>query len=106
MRERSLPLIAKLIGLAETWAAATGRSLSRLATKVANDGKLFDRLSSGGTCTVATLERFTMHLADPVNWPDRCVPDEARNLLATMGVDGIGEASCRCESIEHVSGNL
>ncbi|UAK24370.1 hypothetical protein [Sphingomonas nostoxanthinifaciens] len=88
-----MTLIDKLMQLATVWATATGRSTSRLATVVANDGKLFDRLAAGATCTVATLERFTVHLSNEVNWPNCTIPSEARALLI-----GLGEADSRQEA--------
>lgn len=73
-------LIERLVGAAEIWAAEHERSLSRLATIVVNDGKLFDRIAAGGSCTVATYERLMAHLRTPSNW-SKAIPAEACELL-------------------------
>lgn len=76
-----MTLIERLIALAEMWARENDRSLSRLATIVVNDGKLFDRIAAGGSCTVATYERLIAHLSDPSNWANP-MPAEAGVLIA------------------------
>jgi hypothetical protein len=77
-----MTLIDRLLELSSIWSAAQGhRSTSRLATIVAKDGKMLSRLSVGGTCTVATYERFLQFFRDPTNWPDQAVPSEALALL-------------------------
>lgn len=78
-----MTLIERLLALAEMWARENDRSLSRLATIVVNDGKLFDRIAAGGSCTVATYERLIGHLSEPSNWPNR-IPVEAQRLLAVV----------------------
>lgn len=78
-----MDLIGRLLSLANLWTSANDRSLSRLATMVANDGKLFDRLNAGATCTVTTFERFVHFLNDASNWRDG-VPSEARVLLDSV----------------------
>lgn len=75
-----MDLIEKLVGSAEHWARANERSLARLATIVVNDGKLFERIASGGSCTVATYEKIMGHLRDPANWAEG-IPSEAAHLL-------------------------
>lgn len=81
-------LIDRLISAAQLWATENGRSLPRLATIVVNDGKLFERLSAGGSCTVATYERLMAYLRDPQNW-QRGIPQGAGVLLGLHGsVDG------------------
>lgn len=76
-----MTLIERLFALAEMWARENDRSLSRLATIVVNDGKLFDRIAAGGSCTVATYERLIAHLSDPSNWA-KPIPLEATILLS------------------------
>lgn len=76
-----MQLIERLLEVANMWSAANDRSLPRLATIVANDGKLFDRLANGATCTVATLERAFSFLADAENWPGKRVPDRATAVM-------------------------
>ena len=78
-----MTLIERLVRLAELWAATNERSISRLATIVANDGKLFDRLSEGRSCTVALLERFLDFFEQPSNWGGQ-VPDEAASLVSSV----------------------
>ncbi len=79
-----MTLIERLLALAEMWARENDRSLSRLATIVVNDGKLFDRIASGGSCTVATYDRLIAHLSDPANWGSP-MPAAALRLVAGVG---------------------
>ncbi len=81
-----MTLIERLFALAEMWARENDRSLSRLATIVVNDGKLFDRIAAGGSCTVATYERLIAHLADPSNW-SKPIPVEGCKLLGVAVPD-------------------
>lgn len=53
----------QLIRDAKRCAKREGISLARLATKVVNDGKFFDRIERGGEFTTATLERFQAYFA-------------------------------------------
>lgn len=76
-----MSLIDHLQSIASAWSEQTGRSLARLSTIVLNDGKFFDRLAAGKTCTVDSYERFVGWLADPANWPDAMIPDHVRPLL-------------------------
>lgn len=66
-------------------AAKGGRSLSRVATIVANTGTFFSRLETGATCTTRSLEKFAEFFGDPANWPGNVVPDEAATALQSMG---------------------
>lgn len=75
-----MTLIERLVALSAVWARENNRSLARLATIVVNDGKLFDRIAAGGSCTVATYERLIAHLADPANWTNP-IPADALVLL-------------------------
>lgn len=52
-----------LISRARRHCAERGISLSRLATIVVNDGKFFQRLERGSSCTLKTYERFIIYLA-------------------------------------------
>jgi hypothetical protein len=76
-----MTLIDRLQMLARIWAQAQNRSLSRLATIVAKDGKFFVRLEKGKTCTVAIFERFLDFFREPGNWPEECIPADAAALL-------------------------
>jgi hypothetical protein len=58
-----LDLKADLIARADAYCEATGRSKARLATIVANDGKFFDRIASGGGMTTRMYERFLAYFA-------------------------------------------
>ena len=51
-------LKAQLLAVAGEYRKRTGLSYARIATVVINDGKFFDRLQNGGSCTIATWERF------------------------------------------------
>ncbi len=81
-----MTLIERLFALAEMWARENDRSLSRLATIVVNDGKLFDRITAGGSCTVATYERLIAHLSDPLNWT-KPIPAEGLRLLRAPAIE-------------------
>lgn len=85
-----MTLIEELVAAARIWAAESNRSLARLATVVVNDGKLFERITAGGTCTVTTYERLLAHLRDTSNWPS-AIPCEALRLLGIY--DGEGRRS-------------
>jgi hypothetical protein len=56
-----------LLDLAETYSAATGRSIARLSTICRNDGKFFKSLRGGAGCTMDTYCRTLNWFA--VNWP-------------------------------------
>ena len=88
-----MQLIDRLVRLAELWAQQSNRSLSRLATVVANDGKLFERIAAGGSCTLATFERFLNHLDKPENWPASVIPDEALDILRSVRIESEQEAA-------------
>lgn len=57
----------ELILLAETYAGATKRSLSRVSTLVRNDGKFFDKLKGGAGCTMDTYQSSLRWFSQ--NWP-------------------------------------
>jgi hypothetical protein len=78
-------LIHRLVSASEIWARTNDRSLSRLATVVVNDGKLFERLAGGGSCTIATYERLMAHLSEPANWSGP-IPSDAAELLGVEEV--------------------
>lgn len=87
-----MSLIDHLQSIASAWSEQTGRSLARLSTIVLNDGKFFDRLAAGKTCTVDSYERFVGWLADPANWPDAMIPDHVRPLLPVVDTDNSKES--------------
>lgn len=71
----------QLLQLATIWGDVSRRSLSRLATRVQNDGRFFDRLQETGTCTTKTFEKFLTFFRDAGNWPDNIIPQAALELL-------------------------
>ena len=62
-----------------------GKSLSRVATIVVNNGAFFTRLRDGKPFLVHNLEKFAAWFRDPANWPDCVIPDTAEQALASMG---------------------
>lgn len=77
-----MTLIDHLKALADVWHKTTGRSLSRLATVVAKDGKFFTRLDLPGRDTqTAMFERFLAFFRSGDNWPDNRIPQAAVDLL-------------------------
>ena len=62
-----------------------GKSLSRVATIVVNNGAFFQRLREGKPFLVHNLERFAAWFRVPQNWPDSCIPHDAVAALVSMG---------------------
>lgn len=58
----------QIMDLAETYSAHTGRKLSTLGAYTVNDGKFFDRLEGGGSCTLKTAARVVRWFSE--TWPD------------------------------------
>lgn len=56
-----------LLMLSEALAQHRNWSLSTVGFYAANDGKFFQRIQSGGGCTLRTAHRVTVWFAD--NWP-------------------------------------
>ena len=59
---------ATLIELAHKFAGSRQISLSRVGFLTANDGKFFDRIRAGGTCTLRTAARVAQYFSD--HWPE------------------------------------
>ena len=63
----------QIIELAEAYAAHRGLKLSTLGVYIVNDGKFFERLRRGSSCTLKTAERavswFHENWADDLAWP-------------------------------------
>ena len=79
-------LKSRLLAAADRWSEAhDGAPLSRLGKPVAGDANFFERVRSGGGINLATLEKFAAHLADPANWPEGAVPQEALDLAHAVG---------------------
>ncbi len=95
-------LIDRLLTLTDMWASANGRSTATLASRVARDGKLIDRLREGRNCTVETSERFFAFFRDPTNWPNGELPGSAAALLNDVAL-GHGAADA-AESADVSSG--
>lgn len=70
------------------WCSANEAKPGRLGRLAINDGGFFTRLENnpGASTTTATLTRFAEFLADPANWPDSVVADEAKALAHVVGV--------------------
>jgi hypothetical protein len=89
-----MTLIDRLLQLSRLWCAAQDRSASRLATIVANDGKLLGRLEEGKTCTIETFEKFLIFFRESGNWPEGSIPADAAALLDEVEMIAAGgEAS-------------
>jgi hypothetical protein len=90
MDHLSLPRLRdRLLHAAEAWSRATGRTLGALSSVVSNHAQTIERLRDpDNKVTDATLERFAVFLADPVNWPGGEVPQEAVDLAHVTGVSG------------------
>lgn len=89
-------LRSQLLDAADAWCDAHEAPRSRLGKAVASDGAFFDRVDERDVlpCTVATLEKFARFLADPANWPEGEVADEAKALAHVVGVSAAaGELS-------------
>lgn len=75
IRRGMTDLRVALLTVSERYCAAAGISKPRLATLIANDGKFFDRVESGGGFTVRTFERAMRWLSD--HWPAEAIwPEE------------------------------
>lgn len=93
MSQNTIPLLERLERAAAAWASAHDASLAKLARTVVNDTGFFTRIAQRGTSvTTATLEKFAAFLADPANWPEGCVPQEAVDLAHVTGVSPAGPA--------------
>lgn len=70
------------------WCAAHEARPGRLGRLAINDGGFFTRLENNpaASTTTATLEKFARFLADPANWPEGEVADEAKALAHVVGV--------------------
>lgn len=77
----------RLLGAAEAWSRASGRTLGALSSLVSNHAQTLERLRDPeNRVTDATIERFAAFLADPANWPGGIVPQEAIDLAHVAGV--------------------
>lgn len=74
-------MIDQLVQLSTIWSETNDRSLARLATIVANEGGLFNRLARGGRLTTETFELFLSFFRDGDNWKGGHIPAAAVDLL-------------------------
>ena len=87
MTQQPIPLTDLLCTVAAIWADKSGASLARLGRLVKNDTSFFTRFENARvSTTTATLEAFARFLADPANWPDDGVPQEAIDLAHRVGI--------------------
>lgn len=88
-----IDLKTRLASAANAWCRACSIEagdcvpLSRLSKPIMGDGKFFDGLQDmrRGPST-DTLEKFARFLADPANWPDGVVAEEAKAFAHVVGV--------------------
>jgi len=74
------------------WTVAHDAPLTRIGRVVVNDGGLMQRIAQPGAgVTTATLEKFAAFLADPANWPEGAVPQEAIDLAHVVGITPCAE---------------
>ena len=73
-RKLSLMNEGTLVALGELFAKGNGVSLWTASLVAANDGKFFNRLQSGHTCTLRSAQNVIQRLSDrwpgTVNWPE------------------------------------
>ena len=93
-----MTLNERLIAVSDLWAKANGRSTARLATIVANDGKMIERLRGGAGCTVVVAERFFEFFRDPTKWRGGSVPNGVGDLL-----DGVDLGAAAVHDDEHIA---
>lgn len=80
----TLTATASLLRLADAFCAATGRSKSRVATVIFNDGKKFGLIEAGGDVGTKVFERALRWFAD--NWPaDTAWPEGVDRPAAPAG---------------------
>lgn len=79
-----------------------GKSLSRVATIVVNNGGFFSRLREGRPFSVTSLDKFAAWFRQPANWPDCSIPHTAATALASIGRPPLAAASmppsCRTDA--------
>ncbi|WP_054731609.1 hypothetical protein [Sphingopyxis macrogoltabida] len=59
-----------------------GKSLARVSTIVLNQGRFFQRLRDGKTCTLDSFEAVLEWFSSPANWPGGTIPPAAADMLA------------------------
>jgi len=63
-----------LIFAAKLYSEHSGRRLSTIGAYAVNDGKFFDRIEGGGSCTLRTAQKMLVWLSEvwpgDLDWPD------------------------------------
>lgn len=80
-----------------------GKSLSRVATIVVNNGAFFQRLREHKPFLVHNLDRFAEWFRDPTNWPYATIPHDAVSALISMGRPPVAvppSRSCRTDAVD------
>lgn len=97
-------LRSKFLAAAREWAEANDAPQSRLGKLVKKDADFVPRVEAADylPCTVSTLEEFARFLADPANWPEGEVGDEAKALAHVVGVS-LPEAALSAGKLEDIS---
>ncbi|MDX2074683.1 MAG: hypothetical protein SFX19_10040 [Alphaproteobacteria bacterium] len=67
-----------LLIAAKNYCAATGKSLATVSTFVMNDGKFFDRIESGGGCTMDTYQKV-------MDWLETHTPIQSNGAETSCG---------------------
>lgn len=62
---------SELLNAVSNYCQVTGKSPATVATQVMNDGKFFDRIESGGGCTMHTYEKVMKWFKDNAPKPKR-----------------------------------
>lgn len=55
---------AHLLTLAKTFAGHAGLKMTTIGAYAVNDGKFFERLESGGSCTIRTADKVVRYFSD------------------------------------------
>ena len=101
MTHDTLSLTDRLLAAARVWIEAHDVTLARLGRTVVNDTSFFARLDKpNASPTTATLEKFARFLADPVNWPEGKVADEAKGLAHVVGVSAPAASLSAGQSVD------
>jgi len=66
----------EILNAVKSYCEITKKSPATIATKVMNDGKFFDRLEAGGSCTMRTYEKV-------MQWFILNTPKSTRRTKAT-----------------------
>lgn len=63
-----------LVSAAKRYSEHSGKRLSTIGAYAVNDGKFFDRIEGGGSCTLRTAQKMVAWLSEAwprdLDWPD------------------------------------